>query len=289
MKIKIFLLLLFVFALNAGAQTVNDLQQWKKKLKNVSDFKTYVKLREEFEKKFKDSPQQLLNLYKVYFYRAYDVFSMAITQAKTKQEKQKLVKLFSRQALFNNDSLVFIVADVASRVDTIYDDEVRDFARRIVRRANEKRFYKKMKEQGAPDFSFVDLNGKSRSFFEFKGRYVLLHFWNRRSVPCVEELAILKKAQKTFSKKLAIVSVHLNIVPDPMEQEIVKALIQEMDLQWTNIIGPQSEKLKQMFYVENFPTMFLFDPNLRLLFKRTRMEKELQPENLLTTLHKTIR
>ncbi len=288
MKIKMFLLL-FVFVLNGSAQPVDDLQQWKERLKSVSDLKTYVNLREAFETKFKDRPRQLLSLYRLYFYRAYDVFSAAFSRAKTEQDKQQLVKLFSRQALFNNDSLVFIVADVASRVDTIYDEDVRDFARRIVRRANEKRFYQSLKERGAPDFSFVDLQGKKRAFSEFKGRFVLLHFWNRHSVPCVEELAILKKATNTFGKKLFIVSVHINIVPDPMEEKIVKTLIQEMELTWTHIIGSQTEKLKKMFYIENFPTLFFFDQDLRLLYKRTGMKKELQPENLLTTLRKTIR
>lgn len=66
----------------------------------------------------------------------------------------------------------------------------------------------------APDFSLEDLNGRTRSLKDFRGRTVLLHFWASWCEPCKEEFPALKglwrsiaDEDKSKSKDLVILAV----------------------------------------------------------------------------------
>lgn len=66
----------------------------------------------------------------------------------------------------------------------------------------------------APDFSLEDLNGRTRSLKDFRGRTVLLHFWASWCEPCREEFPALKGLwrsiageEKSKSNDLVILAV----------------------------------------------------------------------------------
>jgi len=53
----------------------------------------------------------------------------------------------------------------------------------------------------APDFAFFDLNGTVHHLTEFRGRVVLLNFWDTGCGPCIQGMPGLAKMQEEFAKK----------------------------------------------------------------------------------------
>lgn len=64
-----------------------------------------------------------------------------------------------------------------------------------------------LEKSGMPDFSVTDLNGKSVSLYEFKGRPVVLNIWATWCAPCVKEFPSLKRLVEHFDGKLVVVAV----------------------------------------------------------------------------------
>lgn len=64
--------------------------------------------------------------------------------------------------------------------------------------------------QGLPDMSFTDLDGKSHSMQDYKGKPLLVIFWATDCPACVQELPELKAIYKEYVPKgLEVVSVAL--------------------------------------------------------------------------------
>lgn len=73
----------------------------------------------------------------------------------------------------------------------------------------------------APDFSLLDLSGKSVSLKNFKGKYVLIDFWASWCHPCMEELPHFIKLQADYKdKNVAFLAVSLD-----QDKEVWKELV----------------------------------------------------------------
>jgi thiol-disulfide isomerase/thioredoxin len=60
-------------------------------------------------------------------------------------------------------------------------------------------------DMSTPVSSFVDADGKPRTFAEFKGKVVVYNIWAEWCGPCVEEMPTLAKLQKAFAGKDVVV------------------------------------------------------------------------------------
>jgi peroxiredoxin len=106
----------------------------------------------------------------------------------------------------------------------------------------------------APVFSLPDLDGKTVSLADFRGKVVLLDFWATWCDPCLEELPDLIKLQDRFKDRgFTIVGV-------------------SADLQGAKVVGPFAKKhginypilisggdIPEAYPVPGFPTAFLID------------------------------
>ncbi len=289
MKSKIFVLLLLGCTF-VSAQTVPDSTSWyfpwEQRMEKATSIKEYQAIKKEFEQRYRNQPRALLRLYLLYQSHWYDILTRNLRSAKSDRERALVIKSYGYGNRDAWEDFVLTVAHVADQADTIPDTRLRDFARMMQKSAKRIRFYRQLKTEGVPDFQFTDLQGKEHHFREFKGRYVLLSFWNRRSVPCMDELPYLKKAQEAFKDKLQIVAVYVSFLEDPMEKEIVRNLIKEMGLNWIHIVGPQGNALKKQFFIRTFPTNLVFDPDGRLLNRSLDSRMLLQGEKLQSTLKK---
>ncbi|MEC9412810.1 MAG: TlpA disulfide reductase family protein [Pseudomonadota bacterium] len=65
-------------------------------------------------------------------------------------------------------------------------------------------------KQGLPEQTFTDLDGKTHSFEDFKGKPLLVIFWATDCPACVQELPELKAVYKEYAPKgLGVVSIAL--------------------------------------------------------------------------------
>ncbi|HEY8190147.1 MAG TPA: TlpA disulfide reductase family protein, partial [Micavibrio sp.] len=71
-----------------------------------------------------------------------------------------------------------------------------------------KLFYPFTEARGLAPMTFRDADGKTVSADDFKGRFILLHFWATWCAPCARELPLLDRFQTEIAgKKLVILPV----------------------------------------------------------------------------------
>jgi thiol-disulfide isomerase/thioredoxin len=137
-----------------------------------------------------------------------------------------------------------------------------------------------------PDFKFEDIDGSARRLAEFRGRYVLLNFWDSGCSPCTEEIPYLRAALERFGiSDLVVIGLSQGGTPASMPaaslppQGWVQATphsVQRIILEW--------------FQISSSPTTILLDREGRVLSlgKPVDGKRPLRGTELLNTLAKVI-
>lgn len=76
------------------------------------------------------------------------------------------------------------------------------------------------KGQFAPDFTFVNLQGEEVSLSDYRGKKVVLNFWNTWCNPCKSEMPHMQKYYEKFSEEdhVEIIGVNLKFNSDSTEK-----------------------------------------------------------------------
>ncbi len=280
--------LLFLGVIGLWAQNhrtnQNVFEYWQQKFGQCTNLKQLDSLLQIAERNHAQQPLALLQVYRAYSRRYYSVAYRMAQKKVNREDYRKIAKQRQKQ----HRDILFKVAKIAAKLDTIPDEDLRLFARGYQKAAQRLRFYQQLFAGQVPSFTFTDTQGRKHKLEDFKGRYLLLFFWNRHSIPCMEEMPNLKKAYQMFPKKLIIVDIHLSQIKDPMNEEILRNLYKEMELNWLHVWGAQAQRFGERFYVTNFPTVLFFDSSLKLLNDPWDMKGILRGEKLLNTLKEKI-
>ncbi len=136
----------------------------------------------------------------------------------------------------------------------------------------------------APDFEFVDFDGKSYKLSDFRGKWIFLDFWATWCGPCIKEIPHLIEAHQLLDKNNFVI---LSISWD-RKIETAKEFVKENNMGWIHTIEIEGyvKDVGIQYGVSSIPTAFLIDPEGRFF----RSEKlVLRGESMLESLKEHIK
>lgn len=133
-----------------------------------------------------------------------------------------------------------------------------------------------------PDFSFVDIEGKTRSLYEFKGKYVLIDFWGVWCRDCTVETPFHIEAYKRFkSRGFEILGLDTD-----EDIEVVKGYVKQNNLPWPQARNDSIRKLiEETYRIQEYPSTILIGPDAKVLVLD---QKALRGERLIETLERIL-
>jgi len=280
--------LLIMTTLTSARTTVPEdsaVMRWETEISKCATLSEMYDLLPRIEQNLHNEPGHLLMVYRFYQQKLFPVLERQLKEFMQKPDRARYAALVQR---FNEERKKVIVrsAEICPRVpEEEKDADLQRFCVGMLQATRFIRFQEDLKRKPAPDFEFTDLQGRQRRLSDFRKRYVLLHFWSRHSVPCMEELNDLRQAYERFrGKGLEIVSIHCSPVAGQWDDQVLRNLVEQMALNWTHVIGAQALKIKEMYFVRNYPTLYLLDHNGKVI----KEEQELRAEKLLQTLNSVL-
>lgn len=111
----------------------------------------------------------------------------------------------------------------------------------------------------APDFTLQDINGKSLSLSELKGKWVILDFWGSWCPWCIKGFPALKDAYKQYDGKVEVLGIDCGDT-----EEVWKASVAKHELPWPQVYNPKGSDLTARYGIQGFPTKFIIDPEGRV-------------------------
>jgi len=113
----------------------------------------------------------------------------------------------------------------------------------------------------APAFTLTDINGKSVSLSDFKGKVVILDFWATWCPPCKREIPDFIKLQKEFgSRGLQVVGIALD------EPGKVQAYASQNGINYPVLLGSDDIAWKYGG-IQGIPTTFIIDKTGKIVSK----------------------
>jgi thiol-disulfide isomerase/thioredoxin len=204
--------------------------------------------------------------------------------AKHKSEKTDDVA----QILYMKSMLYLQVLNKPDEASTLIEQLKRDFpdtkqgksADRILEGIKKQQASAKIRDSLAPgskfpDFDEKDLDGKSLSVANYKGKVVLIDFWATWCGPCVHELPnVIKTYEKHHGEGFEIIGISLDREGEKEKQKLLDFL-KEKNMTWQQYYDGKywENKLAVKYGVQSIPATYLLDGEGKILGKDLRGEK----------------
>ena len=120
------------------------------------------------------------------------------------------------------------------------------------------------------DFTLNDLQGKSWSLKDLRGKVVLVNFWATWCQPCRKEMPDLDALYKRFKDQGFVI---LGISDE--ESAKVKELLAEKNVSYPVLLDP-GRKVNELFRIEGIPKNFVYDRNGKLVAQSIDMRTQKQ-------------
>jgi thiol-disulfide isomerase/thioredoxin len=120
------------------------------------------------------------------------------------------------------------------------------------------------------DFTLTDLQGKSWTLRELRGKVVLVNFWATWCPPCRKEMPDLDALYKRFKDQgLVILAV------DDEEVSKIKPFLAERPVTYPVLLDP-GRKINDLFHIDGIPKSFVYDRQGKLVAQSIDMRTQKQ-------------
>jgi thiol-disulfide isomerase/thioredoxin len=119
-----------------------------------------------------------------------------------------------------------------------------------------------------PDFSEKDLDGKSLSVGNYKGKIVLVDFWATWCGPCVAELPnVLQAYEKYHGKGFEVIGISLDSNKDKLT-----SFVKDRKMPWPQFFDGAGwkNKLAQRYNVRSIPATYLIGKDGKIIAQNLR-------------------
>ena len=112
----------------------------------------------------------------------------------------------------------------------------------------------------SPGFSYKDINGKTVTLADLKGKPVYIDIWATWCPPCRAELPYLKKLEEKYGDKIHFVSISCDMDKSKWEKMMKDQQLGGIQLHFGN-----DQELMQAYGVTGIPRFILLDANGKVL------------------------
>lgn len=137
----------------------------------------------------------------------------------------------------------------------------------------------------APNFTLLSSEGKTISLSDYKGKYVLLDFWNTNCQPCIQQIPTLKKIQQEFrNDNFEMISICIDR-NNSATQEVWRKINEKYETKWIQVYDSDGLATARNYRIRNYPTMVIVDPSGKIINEGKYLTDEVAYQtikNLLT-------
>lgn len=113
----------------------------------------------------------------------------------------------------------------------------------------------------SPEFAFPDINGKTVSLADLRGKYVYIDCWATWCVPCRGEIPHLKKLEETFQgMNIAFVSISCD-----RDRAKWETMVKEQGLYGIQLWGGEDNEFFRKYRAQTIPRFIFIGPDGRII------------------------
>jgi len=132
----------------------------------------------------------------------------------------------------------------------------------------------------APDFDFVDLDGKKHKLSDYRGKIVVIDFWGTWCYPCVAETPTLVKDYAKFHDQ----GFEILGVDSGDKEEVIRKFADTQKTSWLQTMEEEGGGLLHKLYrVDSWPSHYLIDKDGKIVLFSNNWAKIMEKVNPLTT------
>jgi thiol-disulfide isomerase/thioredoxin len=128
-------------------------------------------------------------------------------------------------------------------------------------------------------FTLTDLDGRTLSSADWKGKVVLVNFWATWCPPCLAEIPDLIALQNKYRDRLVVVGIS----EDEIAPEMVKRFATDRKINYP-IAMTNPDLYTRFTGINALPTTFVLDPNGEIAYKRVGLLQAQQTEGVTRAL-----
>jgi thiol-disulfide isomerase/thioredoxin len=114
-----------------------------------------------------------------------------------------------------------------------------------------------LRAAAAPDLTLTNLDGKTRSLSDYRGKIVVLNFWATWCLPCRHEMPMLSRLASTYeAKDVLFLAISID---DAKTQTKIPHFLQKRKISLEVLTGATPDNLKELNLAEIIPATLIFD------------------------------